>query len=330
MTISLEDMAARNNSRTNHGVTVETHTTYRRQWEKFKAACAEYGQSPLPADPEIVAYYLDEMAKRPSMTTGKPLGVSSFRAACNAIRFYHGEAKLPSPTDDDRVSAMLKTLRRERPIDPNQANPLDDELLIAIARTACQPRQLASDRRKYRQRNARKRPETHAAALKRGLREVALCYLMSFSGMRIGEASGLKWRNINEREEDGAASIYIERAKGNKTRYSAIPRQVVLHLRAIQNGAEPSDAVFRTRKNRAAHPKTLARWIAEAVEGTGRSDKGFSGHSGRSASSQRLARNNCPREIRNNHHGWKGGASDGMATYYTRALDCFEVLAYMQ
>ena len=222
MGISLEAMAARVDSRTKHGVTVETHTTYRRQWEKFKTACARYGQSALPADPRTVAYYLDEMAQQRSKTTGKPLGTSSFRAACNAIRFFHGEAKLPSPTDDERVKAMLTTLRRERPIDPNQAKPLDDELLIAISRTACQPRQLAGNRLKYRDRNPRKRPETQAAAIKRGLREIALCSLLSFSGMRIGEASTLRWDSLHV-QENGTASIFISRAKGNKTRYSAIP-----------------------------------------------------------------------------------------------------------
>lgn len=328
MGISLEDMGAEVDAVTHYGVTADTFDKYQRQWKKFEAACKGYGQSSLPADPRTVAYYIQQMSKKPSETDGKPLGISSFRAACNAINFFHGLRDLQSPTHDLRVLAMLTTLRRERPVDPAQANPLSDDVLADIRRTACQPRKVAGDRDKYSQFNPRKRPETRAAAVKRGLRETALCTLLSYSGMRIGECAALRWDSIRI-QENGTAALFLERTKGNRSRYTAIPHHVVLDLLTIQNGASPSDAVFRTRKNRGAHEKTLARWVREAVQATGRSTKGWSGHSGRIAAIQRLARNNCPREIRNNSLGWRGGASDAMATYYTREIDCFEVLKYM-
>jgi Phage integrase, N-terminal SAM-like domain len=82
-----------------------TRRAYRTDFELFRAWCSERRIGALPASPEGVAAFLAHEAERgvrPS-TIGRRVA---------AIRYAHKLAGLPLPTDDERVRATVRGIRR--------------------------------------------------------------------------------------------------------------------------------------------------------------------------------------------------------------------------
>ena len=82
-----------------------TRRAYRSDFRIFQAWCRDRGVSALPAAAETVAAFLAhdvEAGSRPS-TLGRRV---------SAIRYAHKLAGHPAPTDDERVQATMRGIRR--------------------------------------------------------------------------------------------------------------------------------------------------------------------------------------------------------------------------
>jgi hypothetical protein len=85
--------------------------------------------SALPAAAEVVAAFLAhdvEAGSRPS-TLGRRLA---------AIRYAHKLAGHPVPTDDERVKATMRGIRRSVGIAPRKKTPATAERIVAMALAA--------------------------------------------------------------------------------------------------------------------------------------------------------------------------------------------------
>ena len=103
-----------------------TRSAYRTDFEIFGSWAKERGVSALPAAPEAVAAFLAAQAERGI----KPSTISRRVAA---IRYAHRLAGLPAPTDDERVRATVRGIRRERGVAPHKKSPATSDRLIAMA-----------------------------------------------------------------------------------------------------------------------------------------------------------------------------------------------------
>ncbi|WP_200900349.1 tyrosine-type recombinase/integrase [Rubrobacter aplysinae] len=88
-----------------------------------------------------------------------------------------------------------------------------------------------------------------AAAKRRSKRDGAMLKLMYAAGLRSAEATGLKWRDVSDRDEleFGRGQITIF-GKGGKTRNVLLPVSIHREVSALRQGRAPEDPVFRSRK----------------------------------------------------------------------------------
>jgi site-specific recombinase XerD len=103
-----------------------TRRAYRTDFRIFRAWCDSRGAMALPAAPDAVAAFLAHEATRnvrPS-TIGRRLA---------AIRYAHKLAGLPLPTDDERVRATLRGIRRTLGTAAVKKTPATAERVIAMA-----------------------------------------------------------------------------------------------------------------------------------------------------------------------------------------------------
>jgi site-specific recombinase XerD len=105
---------------------VGTRRAYRTDFEIFRAWCIQHGASALPAMPETVAAFLAHEASRRIRpgTIGRRLA---------AIRYAHKLATLPTPTDDERVRATLRGIRRTVGTAAAKKMPATAERIVAMA-----------------------------------------------------------------------------------------------------------------------------------------------------------------------------------------------------
>ena len=102
-----------------------TRRAYRSDFEIFQAWCAGRGVSALPATPETVAAFLAcevERGIRPS-TMGRRVA---------AVRYAHKLAGHRVPTDDERVKATVRGIRRTLGTAPRKKAPATVERVIAM------------------------------------------------------------------------------------------------------------------------------------------------------------------------------------------------------
>jgi site-specific recombinase XerD len=81
-------------------------------------------------------------------------------------------------------------------------------------------------------------------ALEPKLRNRALLTLLYGGGLRIAESTGLRWRDLTERDAVGQATIY---GKGGKTRFVLLSASTWRLLAELRVEAQPDDPVFRSR-----------------------------------------------------------------------------------
>src|SRR5215217_4444679 len=106
-----------------------TRRAYRSDFQIFDAWCCTRGVNPLPAMAETVAAFLAhdvETGTRPS-TLGRRVA---------SIRYAHKLAGHPPPTDDERVKATMRGIRRIVGTAPRKKLPATAERVIAMTLAA--------------------------------------------------------------------------------------------------------------------------------------------------------------------------------------------------
>jgi site-specific recombinase XerD len=103
-----------------------TRRAYRTDFQIFRAWCTSRGLKALPAAPEAVATFLAHEASRHI----KP---STIGRRVAAIRYAHKLAGLALPTDDERVRATLRGIRRTLGTAAVKKTPATAERVIAMA-----------------------------------------------------------------------------------------------------------------------------------------------------------------------------------------------------
>jgi site-specific recombinase XerD len=105
---------------------VTTRRAYGSDFAIFSAWCAERHTSPLPACPETVAAFLAWEAQRGTRT-------STIGRRCASIKYAHKLAGHPIPTDDERVRATVRGIRRSVGTAPVKKAPATADKVIAMA-----------------------------------------------------------------------------------------------------------------------------------------------------------------------------------------------------
>lgn len=103
-----------------------TRRAYRSDFGLFRAWCHERNAEALPSAPQTVAAFLAFAAAhriKPS-TIGRRLA---------AIAYAHKLAGLPLPTEDERVRATLRGIRRSFGTAPNRKTPITADKTVAMA-----------------------------------------------------------------------------------------------------------------------------------------------------------------------------------------------------
>lgn len=103
-----------------------TRRAYRTDFDLFKAWAAERGVCALPASPESAAAFLASEADR-------RIAPSTISRRVAAIRYAHRLAGHAVPTDDERVRAVVRGIRREKGVAPRKKAPATSDRLIAMA-----------------------------------------------------------------------------------------------------------------------------------------------------------------------------------------------------
>jgi site-specific recombinase XerD len=238
-----------------------TRRAYRSDFEIFRAWCAERHVSVLPASPESVAAFLAHEAER-------QVRPSTISRRVAAIRYAHKLAGLPLPTDDERVKATVRGIRRSLGASPGKKTPATAERVVAMAPLA----------------NGRLAT----------IRDRALL-LIGFAGaFRRSELVGLNADDIEETPE--GLRITIRRSKTDQEGHGhviAIPRGMiacpVAALKAWHEAAAITEGpVFRpiAKGGRIQAARLTDRSVADIVKAharrAGLDPKQFAGHSLRS------------------------------------------------
>ena len=106
-----------------------TRRAYKTDFSIFQSWCADRGASALPAEPATVAAFLAweaDRRTRPS-TIGRRVA---------AIRYAHKLAGHEIPTDDERVRATVRGIRRAVGAAPNKKAPATSDRIMAMAPVA--------------------------------------------------------------------------------------------------------------------------------------------------------------------------------------------------
>jgi site-specific recombinase XerD len=103
-----------------------TRRAYRTDFGIFRAWCAERRISALPAAPEAVAAFLAHEAER-------QVRPSTIGRRVAAIRYAHKLAGFSLPTDDERVRATVRGIRRSLGAAPSKKMPATAERVIGMA-----------------------------------------------------------------------------------------------------------------------------------------------------------------------------------------------------
>lgn len=107
-------------------------------------------------------------------------------------------------------------------------------------------------------------------ALEPDPRNALLLRLTYAAGLRVSEACGLRWRDLQPREDGGQVTIL---GKGNKTRAVLLPPALWDDLFLMVAMADPDAPVFRSHKGGALHPSQALRVVRAAAARAGVGDR---------------------------------------------------------
>ena len=102
-----------------------TRRAYRSDFEIFEAWCAERGLSSLPASPDVTAAFL-------AWEAGQGIKPSTIGRRVAAIRYAHKLRGLSLPTDDERVRATVRGIRRTHGAAPVKKAPATAEKVLRM------------------------------------------------------------------------------------------------------------------------------------------------------------------------------------------------------
>jgi len=236
-----------------------TRRAYRADFMAFEAWCARRKVAALPADPGNVAAFLAAAVDRGS----KP---STIGRRLAAIRYAHKLAGLPTPTDDERVRATMRGIRRTLGAAPLKKSPATAERVIAMTTMGKAPGLIA-------------------------LRDRALLLLGFAGAFRRSELVALDVSDIEETAE--GLRVTIRRAKtdqeGHGAKIAIVRGSVACPVAALKAwrdaGGISEGAVFRPiRKggnvqNERLTDRSVANIVKAHAARVGLDPSSFSGHS---------------------------------------------------
>jgi integrase len=155
-----------------------TERAYAADWRDFSAFATRIARRRLPAEPETVALYVADLARRDR----KPATIARKLAA---VAVFHRSAGHPSPTEHDVVRAVVRGVRRQLGVEQKQKTALELEPLRAVIA------QIPSDTR--------------------GLRDRALILVGWAAALRRSELAALGARQLRF-EEEGVV-VWLRRSK---------------------------------------------------------------------------------------------------------------------
>jgi integrase/recombinase XerD len=103
-------------------------------------------------------------------------------------------------------------------------------------------------------------------ALEPNPRNQVLLTLLYAAGLRVSEICGLKWRDLQGRDDGGQISVF---GKGAKTRVILLPLSVWTKLISMRGDAADDAPVFRSRKKGHLRPVQVWRIVGRAAERAG-------------------------------------------------------------
>src|SRR3954469_7586349 len=103
-------------------------------------------------------------------------------------------------------------------------------------------------------------------ALETSARNRALLTLLYGGGLRISEVTGLRWRDLSERDGAGQVTVY---GKGGKTRVVLLSTGTWMLLAGLRGAAGPDAPVFRSRKGGRLDQSAVHRIVKAAAARAG-------------------------------------------------------------
>lgn len=103
-------------------------------------------------------------------------------------------------------------------------------------------------------------------ALEPDVRNRALLGLIYCAGLRIAEACGLAWRDLQPRDDAGQLTVF---GKGGKTRVVLLPPSIWRSLVPLRRDANPDHPVFRSAKGGVLDPSQVHRIVKAAAARAG-------------------------------------------------------------
>jgi site-specific recombinase XerD len=238
-----------------------TRRAYKTDFAIFKAWCADRGASALPAEPATVAAFLAWEANRQT----RP---STIGRRVAAIRYAHKLAGHEVPTDDERVRATVRGIRRAVGTAPTKKTPVTADRIMVMAPVA----------------------STRLA----DLRDRALLLLGFAGAFRRSELVALDIEDIEETNEGLRAMIRRGKTdqEGKGAVIAIVRGAVVCPVAAYKAWIEAANIstgpVFRpiAKGQRLQHARLTDRSVAKIIKAhaarIGLDPAGFSGHSLRS------------------------------------------------
>lgn len=99
-------------------------------------------------------------------------------------------------------------------------------------------------------------------ALEPNQRNRVLLSILYYGGLRVSEACGMRWRNVQPRERGGQLAVF---GKGRKTRVILLPADIFLAILALRGEAGVDDPVFRSRKGGKPLSRVQAMRVVQAA-----------------------------------------------------------------
>lgn len=103
-------------------------------------------------------------------------------------------------------------------------------------------------------------------ASERNPRNIVLLTLLYASGIRVSELCGLRWQDVQERENGGQISVY---GKGGKTRTILLPLSVWEKIMSLRNHARNDAPLFQSRKRGQLTREQVYRIVRAATQRAG-------------------------------------------------------------
>ncbi|WP_083766710.1 site-specific integrase [Shewanella pealeana] len=130
---------------TQYEISANTRRVYRSSFTIFKNYCDQHNLSPLPADPRSVISFIGHQKELYQEKNGHQLSKQTINTRLAAIRFFHIQAALHSPTEHPLVIRVMRGLMRNqyRHVSDYDQQPITyDELEMLLAVIDQQPKEL--------------------------------------------------------------------------------------------------------------------------------------------------------------------------------------------